>query len=227
MSEVFFFIAAIGAICGAVGVVMMRNPFYAVLALVFHLLSLAALFLLLEAQFVAAAQVIVYAGAVMVLYVFVVAYVGAAEPSQLRAPVSAGQRALALLFALALFVELSIAVLGSALHALDTEGPTVGAAFGSPEQIGQLFLTQFLLPFEVASFLLLIAAVGAVVLARRRGGIDEEEAQRLSLMDFSRPLTTGTMAEGVGAPLTRGREPRTLGAELAEPEETPSRGGAL
>jgi len=141
--------------------------------------------------------------------------------------VSAGQRALALLFALALFVELSIAVLGSALHALDTEGPTVGAAFGSPEQIGQLFLTKFLLPFEVASFLLLIAAVGAVVLARRRGGIDEEEAQRLSLMDFSRPLTTGTMAEGVGAPITRGREPRTLGAELAEPEETPSRGGAL
>jgi NADH-quinone oxidoreductase subunit J len=227
MSEVFFFIAAIGAICGAVGVVMMRNPFYAVLALVFHLLSLAALFLLLEAQFVAAAQVIVYAGAVMVLYVFVVAYVGAAEPSQLRAPVSAGQRSLALLFALALFVELSIAVLGSALHALDTEGPTVGATFGSPAQIGQLFLTRFLLPFEVASFLLLIAAVGAVVLARRRGGIDEEEAQRLSLVDFSRPLSTGTMAEAVGAPITRGREPRTLGAELEEPQETPSRGGAL
>ena len=76
MSEVLFFIAGIGAVCGAVGVVMVRNPFYAVLALVFHLLSLAALFLLLQAQFVAAAQVVVYAGAVMVLYVFVVAYVG-------------------------------------------------------------------------------------------------------------------------------------------------------
>src|SRR5437762_14180527 len=76
MAEVFFFIAGIGAVCGAVGVVMVRNPFYSVLALVFHLLSLAALFLLLQAQFVAAAQVVVYAGAVMVLYVFVVAYVG-------------------------------------------------------------------------------------------------------------------------------------------------------
>src|SRR6476646_6432603 len=107
MAEVFFFIAGIGAVCGAVGVVMVRNPFYSVLALVFHLLSLAALFLLLQAQFVAAAQVVVYAGAVMVLYVFVVAYVGGADPAQLRAPVSAGQRALALLFALALFVELS------------------------------------------------------------------------------------------------------------------------
>src|SRR6476659_3548758 len=75
MSEVFFFIAGVGAVAGAIGVVALRNPFYTVLALVFHLLSLAALFLLLEAQFVAAAQVIVYAGAVMVLYVFVVAYV--------------------------------------------------------------------------------------------------------------------------------------------------------
>src|SRR5258708_36616532 len=76
MSEVFFFIAGVGAIAGAIGVIALRNPFYTVLALVFHLLSLAALFLLLEAQFVAAAQVIVYAGAVLVLYVFVVAYIG-------------------------------------------------------------------------------------------------------------------------------------------------------
>ena len=89
MAEVFFFIAGIGAVCGAVGVVMVRNPFYSVLALVFHLLSLAALFLLLQAQFVAAAQVVVYAGAVMVLYVFVVAYVGGSDAGTLRPPVGA------------------------------------------------------------------------------------------------------------------------------------------
>src|SRR6201982_3804170 len=98
MTSVLFFVAAIGAIAGAIGVVSLQNPFYSVLALVFHLLSLAALFLLLQAQFVAAAQVVVYAGAVMVLYVFVVAYVGAAEPAQLRAPVSSGQRAIAVAF---------------------------------------------------------------------------------------------------------------------------------
>ena len=63
-------------IAGAIGVVMLRDPFYSVLALVAHLLSLAVLFLLLRAEFVAAVQVVVYAGAVMVLYVFVVAYVG-------------------------------------------------------------------------------------------------------------------------------------------------------
>ena len=79
MAEVIFFIAAIGAIAGAVGTVTLRNPFYSVLALVCHLLGLAALFLLLRAEFVAAAQVVVYAGAVMVLYVFVVAYVGGSD----------------------------------------------------------------------------------------------------------------------------------------------------
>src|SRR3712207_9292260 len=76
MAEVFFFLAAIGAIAGAAGTVMLRDAFYSVLSLVCHLIFLAMLFLLLRAEFVAAAQVIVYAGAVMVLYVFVVGYVG-------------------------------------------------------------------------------------------------------------------------------------------------------
>ena len=79
MTAVLFFIAAIFALSGAIGVVLLRNPFYSVLALVVHLIALAVLFLLLEAQFVAAAQVVVYAGAVMVLYVFVVAYIGGAD----------------------------------------------------------------------------------------------------------------------------------------------------
>ncbi|MEN3281038.1 MAG: NADH-quinone oxidoreductase subunit [Solirubrobacteraceae bacterium] len=209
MAQVLFFIAGIGAVCGAIGVVMVRNPFYAVLALVFHLLSLAALFLLLQAQFVAAAQVVVYAGAVMVLYVFVVAYVGAAEPAPLRAPVGRGQRAAALLFGLALFAELAIAVLGSGLKALSTDGPTVGAGFGSPAQIGELLLTKFLLPFEVASFLLLIAAVGAVVLARRRGGIGSDEAEGVSIADLRLPPGVGSMREAVGG--RSSRDPFELG----------------
>jgi NADH-quinone oxidoreductase subunit J len=209
MAQVLFFIAGIGAVCGAIGVVMVRNPFYAVLALVFHLLSLAALFLLLQAQFVAAAQVVVYAGAVMVLYVFVVAYVGAAEPAPLRAPVGRGQRAAAVLFGLALFAELAIAVLGSGLKAISTDGPTVGAGFGSPAQIGELLLTRFLLPFEVASFLLLIAAVGAVVLARRRGGIGSDEAEGVAIADLRLPPGVGSMREAVGG--RSSRDPFELG----------------
>src|SRR5919201_1708677 len=192
MTELLFFIAAIGAIAGALGVVTLQNPFYSVLALVFHLLSLAALFLLLQAQFVAAAQVVVYAGAVMVLYVFVVAYVGAAEAAHFKAPVGGGQRAIA------------IALLGSGLDAIGTDGPRLPFGFGGPSQIGQALLTKFLVAFEVASYLLLIAAVGAVVLARRRGGIHEEE-MRVSAMAFRRPAGVGTMAEAVegrtGTPL--------------------------
>ena len=84
MAEVVFFVASLVVIAGAAGTVLLRNAFYAVLALVCHLLGLAALFLLLRAEFVAAAQVIVYAGAVMVLYVFVVAYVGQDDHSLRR-----------------------------------------------------------------------------------------------------------------------------------------------
>ena len=79
LQDICFFIAGIFAVAGAIGVVMLRNPFFSVLALVLHLLALAALFLLLHAQFLAAAQIIVYAGAVMVLYLFVAAYVGGVD----------------------------------------------------------------------------------------------------------------------------------------------------
>src|ERR1700704_4812666 len=106
MSAVIFFIASIGALAGAIGVIAVRNPFYSVLMLIVHLVSLAALFLLLRAAFVAASQVVVYAGAVMVLYLFVVAYVGGGEQQASGAVL----RVLGPLFALALAVELCIAM---------------------------------------------------------------------------------------------------------------------
>src|SRR5947199_454843 len=201
MAEVLFFVAGIGAIAGAIGVVALRNPFYSVLALVCHLLSLAMLFLLLRSEFVAAAQVIVYAGAVMVLYVFVVAYVGG-QDEPLGAQAGSGLKAVAAIGGGALFIELCIATLGSGLSAISTDGADTGAGFGSPARIGQLLLTKFLLPFEVASVLLLIAAVGAVVLARRRGGIEGFEEDRtaaaLTAAAGPRPLGTGTMLEAGG-----------------------------
>jgi NADH:ubiquinone oxidoreductase subunit 6 (subunit J) len=207
MSELFFFLAALGALVGAVGVATLRNAFYAVLALVCHLVALAMLFLLLRAEFVAAAQVVVYAGAVMVLYVFVVSYVGnATEPLMVM---SKPLRGLTVLFALALFAILATAIVGSGLKLLDTEGTgyvyVTGEAardnFGTPGQIGELLLTRFLLPFELASFLLLVAAVGAVTLARRRGGLETEaELRTLTPLDVVRPRDLGSMAEGVGVP---------------------------
>ena len=200
MAPVLFFIVAATAIAGAIGVVILRDPFYTVLALVVHLFALAGLFLLLRSEFVAFAQVIVYAGAVMVLYIFVVSYVGGREEG-LGVPTGRGTKLVAALFVGALLIELCIAVLGSGLEALGTEGagynPQAEEPFGSPEQIGTLLLTKFLFPFEAASILLLVAAVGAVVLARRRGGLHESEsAQRMSVLEIMRDQGTGTMAEG-------------------------------
>jgi NADH-quinone oxidoreductase subunit J len=198
-------------------VVMLRNAFYSVLALVVHLIALATLFLLLRAEFVAAAQVIVYAGAVMVLYVFVVAYVGGGE--ELAA--GSALRILGPLLALALAIELCIAMLGSALKGISAKGAPYVLGFGTPRQIGTLFLTKYLLPFELASLLLMVAAIGAVVLARRRRGLDvvHDEIER-RIIATPRPAYTGTMAEGVG---TRVVAPPPT--EAVEPVGSPSSEG--
>src|SRR5438067_374308 len=183
---------------------MLRNPFYSVLALASHLVSLAALFLLLRAEFVAAAQVIVYAGAVMVLYIFVVAYVGGLEPL-LAGSTGRGLKLFSGFFALALFIELAIALIGTGLAGLDSDGAPYHRPFGEPAEVGRLFLTTYLVAFEVASLLLLIAAVGAVILARRRAGLGD--AHEISVVDMLRrgDLTPGesrgeTMLEAGGPP---------------------------
>ena len=203
MSEFIFFVAAIITISGAIGVIALAKPLFSVLALAVHLVALAALFLLLRAEFVAFAQVVIYAGAVMVLYMFVVQYVG--EDTE---PLGQNPSRIATLGAFAcgaaLAVELFIAVLGSGLQSIGTQGAPYHAGFGTPAAIGTLLLTKFLAPFEIASFLLLVAAVGAVVLARRRRGLTvgiEDDAPRISAADLLRPPPpgTGTMAEAGGA----------------------------
>jgi NADH-quinone oxidoreductase subunit J len=216
MSYLFFFIAALGTLAGAIGVIALKDPFYSVLALVVHLISLAVLFMLLQAEFIAAAQVVVYAGAVMVLYVFVVSYIGGENLPGAQGPGRAGTIG-AFACGGALVIELFIAVLGSGLKAIGTTGAHTIASFGSPEHIGTLLLTKFLAPFEIASFLLLLAAVGAVTLARRRGGLEEgveDRHPRISVADFMRPrpLYTGTQHETLGHPETL---PRTRPQEPA------------
>lgn len=192
MAELIFFLAAPMAIAAAMGAVVLRNPFFAVLALVVHLLALSLLFLLLRAEFVAVAQVVVYVGAVMILYVFVNGYVGGAADPQGTGP---GPRFgwFAVVLGVVVFVELAIAVLGSGLKAIGTEGAPYVAGFGSPAAIGEALLSRYLLAFELASILLLTAAVGAVVLARRRRG--EADGGEISVMDLT---GTGSMREGVG-----------------------------
>ena len=226
MAAVLFFIAAIGALTGAIAVVLVRNPFYSVLALVGHLICLAALFLLLRAEFVAAAQVVVYAGAVMVLYVFVVAYIGGADEP--LSHVGGGLKILGPVFAFALAIELCIALLGTGLKGISGHGAPYILGFGTPKQIGRLFLTSYLFPFEIASLLLMVAAIGAVVLARRRRGLDDNEEDEAYVQTI-RPAYTGTMAEATGvrpgfATAPEGERPAEHEPEAVD-AATPSEGG--
>lgn len=205
MDEILFFLFGPLAVIAALGSVTLRNPFYAVLSLVVHLLSLSMLFLLLYAQFVAVVQVMVYVGAVMVLYVFVNAYVGGtttADGSTTNTPQGGNGPSLRLLayaVATTLAITVGIAVLGTGLQAIDDQSGTISASFGSPAAIGELLLTRFLLPFEIASFLLLVAAIGAVVLARRRGGVLPDEDRMIAAVDLLAPQGVASMRESVGA----------------------------
>ncbi len=204
MDEILFFFFGPIAVVAALGAVTLRNPFYAVLSLVMHLLALSMLFLMLYAQFIAVVQVMVYVGAVMVLYVFVNAYVGGTTQADgsVNTPTGGNGPNLRLLsygIASTLAVAVGIAVLGTGLQAIDDKSGAVEAGFGSPSAIGELLLTRFLLPFEGAAFLLLVGAVGAIVLARRRSGVLPDEEKMISASELFAPRGVGSMREGVGA----------------------------
>ena len=170
-------VAAVALLSSGLAVVLFANPFYSALALIGNLASLAVLYLLLAAEFVAAAQVLVYAGAVMVMFLFVIAYLG--ERSA-EGPFSGGPSWIslgALAAAAALLVEIVVVIGLKAGDGLADEA-TVDRSFGSPEEIGRLFLTDHLLAFEITSIVLLVAAVGGVVLGSRARAEDElEEAE--------------------------------------------------
>src|SRR2546425_3893629 len=163
--------AAFACLGSGVAVVSFSNPFFSALALIGNLGSLAVLYLLLSAEFVAAAQVLVYAGAVMVMFLFVIAYVGPRSET----PWSGGpgwQTVGAVLAAGAIFLEIIVVIALKAGNRL-SHSEHVNATFGSPGWIGRLFLTDHLLAFEITSIVLLVAAVGGVILGahtQRREG---------------------------------------------------------
>jgi NADH-quinone oxidoreductase subunit J len=165
--------AAFACLASGVAVVSFSNPFFSALALIGNLGSLAVLYLLLSSEFVAAAQVLVYAGAVMVMFLFVIAYVGPRTES----PWSGGpswQAVGAVLAAGALLVEI-VVVIGLKAGGRLSDEAQIRQGFGSPGAIGRLFLTDHLLAFEITSIVLLVAAVGGVILgAHSRWG--EQEA---------------------------------------------------
>jgi NADH-quinone oxidoreductase subunit J len=165
-------LAAFACLASGIAVVSFSNPFYSALALIGNLGSLAVLYLLLSSEFVAAAQVLVYAGAVMVMFLFVIAYIGPRTES----PWSGGpgwQTVGAVLAAGALLVEIIVVISLKASGSL-ANPHHIDASFGSPSYIGRLFLSDHLLAFEVTSIVLLVAAVGGVILGEHsRQGTEE------------------------------------------------------
>ena len=155
--------AAFGCLVSALGVVSFRNPFYSALALIGNLASLAVLFLLLSGEFVAAGQVLVYGGAVMVMFLFVIAYLGDRSEDSPWSGGPSWQIVGAVLAGGAILAEV-IVVVGLKAGNFLSSPQHVGRAFGSPAALGRLFLTDHLLAFEVTSIVLLVAAVGGVVL---------------------------------------------------------------
>jgi NADH-quinone oxidoreductase subunit J len=161
-----FLILAFLTIGSALTVILHRSPVYSALALVNTLFLLAVLFVLLDAHLVAALQVIVYAGAIMVLFLFVIMLLSlTADPHEsgrigLRSAAAAGGVLLAL--------ELGLVGWGSALRAQLGDGVEIPSSYGSIESLAEQLFTKHLLPFELTSLLLLVAIVGSVVMARRR-----------------------------------------------------------
>jgi len=168
MTEALLFsLFSISAVFFAVNVIFRRNAVHCALHLVGVLLSLSGLFVLLNAQFIAAIQILVYAGAIMVLFLFVVMLLNVRGESPLLTPGAA--KGFGFFFAALAFVELLWIVLSGG----GTEGGARPAVvlppgFGSPAEIGRILYSTWLFPFEVTSILLLIAVIGAVVLAKRK-----------------------------------------------------------
>jgi NADH-quinone oxidoreductase subunit J len=167
---VYFYACAATAVLGALGVVVSKNPIRGAMGLLLLILSVAGLFLALHAQFLAAVQLIVYAGAIVVLFLFVIMLLGpsASTPSDRRGLVPR-------LFGGGLFGLAGIGAIGLVVRAAHIANhplpmPSVDSSFGGIDAFGSVLFADALVPFEVSSALLMVAAVGAIAVARGRQG---------------------------------------------------------
>jgi NADH-quinone oxidoreductase subunit J len=163
---VVFVVLAPVAVLSALGMVLNRNAVYSALLLVVNFFCLAGFYVLLEAQFVAAVQVIVYAGAIMVLFLFVLMLLGVGNEDVLKETIK-GQRPAAVILTVLLLVAVGAALLGGVLDAPPASLAQANEG-GNVQAIGRILFTRYVFAFEVAGLLLLVAAVGALVLGRRR-----------------------------------------------------------
>ncbi len=166
---ILFLILALVAVATAAGMLFSRNAVYSALFLVLNFASIAVFYLLLGAPFIAMAQITVYAGAIMVLFLFVIMLLGAEQLAPIK--VLPWQRPLAIGLAAVLVAETAYLLILRAKPAADIIPPaeTVNT-LGELQRLGMALFNQYLLPFEVTSILLLVAMVGAIVLTKREKG---------------------------------------------------------
>ena len=159
---IFFLILALIAVGAALGLLFSRNAVYAALFLVLNFITVAVLYLLLSAPFLAMAQVTIYAGAIMVLFLFVIMLLGTKKLK------TSGEK----LWQRRLAIGLGVVLLGELVTLFFVQGwrgtliGDIGSQFGSPESIGIELFNQYLLPFEITSILLLVGMIGAIVLTK-------------------------------------------------------------
>lgn len=162
----FFLLVGAVSLAAALGVVLSRQPVHSALFMLVNFASLAVLYVTLDAQFLAAAQVIVYAGGIVILILFVIMLIGG-ETNDFTARQRAWSRAVGLTLGVVLLASLSYTVMQQALPA-----PTNAAALqgGAPKTVGLALFSKYVLPFELVGVLLLVALIGALVLARQPEG---------------------------------------------------------
>jgi len=195
--ELFLFLVFAGiALAGALGVVLAPNPVHSALSLVTVLISIAALFVIQDAQLLAAVQVIVYAGAIVVLFLFVIMLLGV-DRSESTAETLRIQRPAAIVLGLALFVTLFVLIHDHNGWAVGTNGNeaargVLAAHDGNIKAVAQSLFTTFLWPFELTAVLLVIAVIGGVVLARRSHLPADEELLQLEEQDDPSDVEAGS-----------------------------------
>ncbi|MEN8171644.1 MAG: NADH-quinone oxidoreductase subunit J [Chloroflexota bacterium] len=160
---IVFIILALVSVAAALGMLFSKNAVYAALYLILNFVSVAVFYLILGGSFIAVSQVAVYAGAIMVLFLFVIMLLGAEKLGPNKTLV--WQRPLAIILGVILGIETLYVLFAQASPG--TAASTLPSGFGSPSAVGQVLFNQYLLPFEITSVLLLVAMIGAIVLSKR------------------------------------------------------------
>jgi NADH-quinone oxidoreductase subunit J len=195
VETIIFFLAAGVALLAALGVVLAKNPVHSALLLVAVLIAIAVIFLLQDAQLVAAVQIIVYAGAIVVLFLFVIMLLGVDRMESLHDPVRLQRPAAIALGVIALAEVLFLAGHQWATGASSATAPLHSGNDTNIQRVAKTLFTDFLWPFEITAVLLVAAVVGGVVLARRSG-----EAMDPSLVDDDEAEDEADVPEEVAAP---------------------------